>query len=106
MVRIEKAVAADAPALVEVQVRGIGTQVCLWLESRYPEYRRWTLDTPVWNARTHAVLTRSAAHPERRAVHPPLPEAEAREAAVGRHLPPPRERPSRGQRLRHVHEPH
>ena len=32
--------------------RGIGTETFRLIESNYPEVKKWTLDTPVWNVRT------------------------------------------------------
>ena len=34
--------------------RGIGTQSFDLIKARYPEAKRWTLDTPMWNTRTKA----------------------------------------------------
>jgi ribosomal protein S18 acetylase RimI-like enzyme len=34
--------------------RGIGRRVVALLDDAYPQARRWTLDTPVWNRRTRA----------------------------------------------------
>ena len=33
--------------------QGLGLQAVEMLFERYPEASRWTLDTPVWNTRTH-----------------------------------------------------
>ena len=34
------------------QNRGIGTQAMAFMEQAFPEARRWTLGTPLWNLRT------------------------------------------------------
>ncbi len=34
--------------------RGIGTETFRLIESKYPEVKKWILDTPVWNVRTKA----------------------------------------------------
>jgi RimJ/RimL family protein N-acetyltransferase len=36
----------------EYQNQGIGTQAMAFMEQAFPEARRWTLGTPLWNLRT------------------------------------------------------
>ncbi len=36
----------------EYQNQGFGTQTMAYMESVFPEARRWTLGTPLWNRRT------------------------------------------------------